>query len=299
MRLGGRPTGYGEVSESEAVRALQRAVEMGVSFFDTSDTYGLGRAERLLGKALAGRRGQVVIATKAGWVPDGMEGWLADVSADHVRAAAERSRRRLQVDVIDLFQLHGAPQPGSTTDEALDALDELKTRGVVRLIGASVGFDVDAGRRLLRTGRLDAIQVHYNLLHQGAAPLLEEARAAGVGVLVSSPLAYGFLSGRYTRATRFPDDDWRSQLTHEEVAARVERAAKVRFLAGEGTRTVLDAAILFVLAHPAVTAATPGFRNVEQVEGLVGALEAQGLSDIEIARARETARSRSRATADA
>ena len=71
--LGGRPSGYGEVPESEAVRAVQRAVDLGVSFFDTADSYGLGRAERILGKALAGRRGQVVLATKAGWVPDGME----------------------------------------------------------------------------------------------------------------------------------------------------------------------------------------------------------------------------------
>jgi aryl-alcohol dehydrogenase-like predicted oxidoreductase len=272
-------------------------VERGVSFFDTADSYGLGRAERLLGKALAGRRGQVVLATKAGWVPDGSEGWLDDLSADHLRAAAERSRRRLGVDVIDLFQLHRPPDPGGATEAALDALEELKTRGVIRLAGASVGFDVDGGRRLLRTGRIDALQLHYNLLHQGAASLLDEARAAGVGVIVSSPLAYGFLSGRYSRATRFAEDDWRSRLTPDEIAARVERAGELRFLAGDGTRPLLAAALLFVLAHPAVTSTIPGFRSVEQVEGLLDALGAAPLTDIEVARARDAARSRRRAPA--
>jgi aryl-alcohol dehydrogenase-like predicted oxidoreductase len=297
--LAGQPTGYGQVPESEAVRAVRRAVECGVSFFDTSDSYGLGRAERLLGSALADRRGQVVLATKAGWVPDGAEKWLADVSPDHLRAAAERSRRRLAVDVIDLFQLHRVPEPGDATEAALDAMEELKTRGVVRLVGASVGYDVDGGRRLLRTGRIDVLQVHYNLLHQAAAPLLEEARAAGVGVLASSPLSYGFLAGRYTHATRFDGDDWRSRLTEEELAARIQRTGEMRFLAGDGTRSLLAAAVHFVLAHPAVTAAIPGFRSVEQVEGLVDALEAPPLSDIEIARAREAGRSRARAAADA
>jgi aryl-alcohol dehydrogenase-like predicted oxidoreductase len=260
--LGGRPSGYGEVPESEAVRAVQRAVDLGVSFFDTADSYGLGRAERILGKALAGRRGQVVLATKAGWVPDGMEGWLADLSADHIRAAAERSRRRLQVDVIDLFQLHGAPEAGSATDQALDALDELKTRGITRLIGASVGFDVDGGRRLLRTGRIDALR--FTACCAGAAPLLEEAGRRGSASWSRRRSRTAF-SPVATRATRFPEDDWRAD--SRRVAARVERAGRMRFLGGEGRRTLLAAAILFVLAHPAVTAATPGFRNLEQVEG--------------------------------
>jgi aryl-alcohol dehydrogenase-like predicted oxidoreductase len=298
VRLAGAPTGYGEVPESEAVRAVRRAVELGISFFDTADSYGLGRAERILGKALADRRGQVVLATKAGWVPDGVEKWLGDVSADHLRAAAERSRRRLAVDVLDVFQLHRVPEPGDATEAALDALDELKTRGVVRLVGASVGYDVEGGRRLLRTGRIDVLQVHYNLLHQGAAPLLEEARVAGVGVLASTPLAHGFLAGGYTLGTRFAADDWRSELTDAEIATRVERVGEMRFLAGDGTRTMLAGALGFVLAHPGVSSAIPGFRSVEQVDGLADAVAAEPLSDIEVARAKEAGRARARAAAD-
>jgi len=297
--LAGQPTGYGSVPDSEALHALRRAVELGVNFFDTSDSYGLGRAERLLGAALADRIGQVVLATKAGWVPDGVERWAPDVSPDHLRAAADRSRRRLGVDVIDLFQLHRVPAAGDETARALDALDELKARGVVRLAGASVALDVEGGLRLLRTGRIDAVQVHYNLLHQGAAPLLDEAGTRGIGVVVSTPLAYGFLGGRYTRGTTFAPDDWRSRLTASEVAARVDRAGEMRFLTGEGRRSLLAAALRFVLAHPAVTCAIPGFRAAEQVEGLVDALDAPALSDIEIARAREAARARLRAPADA
>lgn len=297
--LAGQPTGYGRVPDSEAVRAVRRALELGVNFFDTSDSYGLGRAERLLGDALSDRAGQVFLATKAGWVPDGVEKWLPDVSADHLRAACERSRRRLRADVLDLFQLHRVPLEGDETEAALDALDDLKARGRIRLAGVSAGLDVDGALRLVRTGRLDTVQVHYNLLHQGASALLDEAATRGLGVIASTPLGWGFLAGRITRSTRFDADDWRSRLTAEEIAARVERAGRLRFLGGDGRRSPLAAALGFVLAHPSVTCAIPGARSEEQVDGLVAALEAPPLSDIEIARAREVGRAKGRATADA
>ncbi len=286
--LGGQPTGYGIVPESEATRAIRRGLDLGVNFFDTSDSYGLGRSERILGDATADRRGQIILATKAGWVPDGVHRWTPDLSADHLRAAAERSRRRLGTDAIDLFQLHAVPAEGAETDEALDTLDELRTRQVIRLRGISVGWNVDAGLRLVRTGRIDVVQVHFNLLHQNAATeLLDLALGRGVGVIASSPLSYGFLSGRITRATVFSKDDWRSRLTEEEVAARLGRVTKMRFLGADGERSLTHAALQFVLAHPAISTAIPGFRNEEQVEGLVDVATAPPLSDIEIARARE------------
>lgn len=297
LTLGGAPTGYGTVPESEALRALSRALELGITLFDTSDTYGLGRAERLLGRIAGGRRGQMVLATKAGWVPDGVERWMADLSPAHLEAAAVRSLRRLHADVLDVFLLHAMPEPGDETERALDALDELKTKGRIRAAGAAVGWDTDAGARLLKTGRLDVLEVHYNLLHQGAAPLLEEALRKKVGVIASSPLAYGFLSGRYTRATTFAADDWRSRLTPEETAARLERVAAMRFVTGDGVRTLRDAALRFVLAHPAVTSTVPGFRSGEQVEGLVEALDAAPFTDIELGRARESGRARAAAHA--
>ena len=292
IRLGGAPTGWGDVPESEARRGLERALDLGINFFDTSDSYGLGRAERLLGQVVSSRRGQVVLATKVGWVPDGVERWVADTSPDHLRAAVERSRRRLDTDVVDLLWLHAVPEEGDATEAALDTLDELRTRGCVRLIGASVGWDVGAGRRLLATGRLDALQVHYSLLHQGAAELLDDALSRRTSVVASSPLAYGFLGGRYTRATRFGEDDWRSHLTPDEIGARVERVGELRqIVAGSGERSLTHAALRFVLAHPAVVSAIPGFRTAEQVEDLAAAADEPPPSDIEIARARELGRS--------
>lgn len=294
--LGGAPTGYGPVPESEALRALQRALELGVTFFDTSDSYGLGLSERILGQAAAHRRGQMVLASKAGWVPDGRERWMRDVSPDHLRAACRRSLHRLGVDALDIFLLHSVPDEGDETERALDTLDELKTSGCTRATGASVGLDVAAGTRLVRTGRLDVLEVHYNLLHQGAArELLDEAERRRVGVIASSPLAYGFLSGRYNRSTVFAKNDWRSGLTPQEVAARLERVAEVRFVTGDGVRSLRDAALRFVLAHPAISTAVPGFRNAEQVEELVDSLEAAPFTDIELARARDVGRTRSAA----
>ncbi|MGQ0723187.1 MAG: aldo/keto reductase [Candidatus Eiseniibacteriota bacterium] len=291
--LGDVPTGYGRVSESEAVGAVRRALDKGVTLFDTSDAYGLGRAERFLGQAVSGRRGQVVVATKIGWVPDGKERWIADLSSDHLRAAATRSRARLGVDVIDLLQLHAVPAPGDETERALDALDELKTMELCRLTGVSVGADWEAGLRLARSDRIDAVQVHYNLLQQGAAQeLLDDALVRGVGIIASAPLAHGFLSGKREPGETFPADDWRSRFTAEERAARVERVRELEFLGGAGRRTMVQAALQFVLAHPAVSSAIPGFRSVEQVEDLVAAQDVPRLSDIEVARARDLARVR-------
>jgi len=291
--LGDIPTGYGTVPESEAVRAVRRAMDLGVTFFDTADSYGLGRSERILGRVARGRRGQMVLATKGGWVPDGAERWVRDLSPNHLAAAVERSLRRLDTDHVDAYLLHAVPEEGDETERALDALDELKTAGRIRSAGVAVAFDLAAGLRLLGSGRLDVIEVHYNLLHQGAArELLDEAARRRVGVIASTPLAFGFLSGRYTRATRFAPDDWRSRLTTDEIAARLDRVAAVRFLAGDGTRTLKDAALRFALAHPAVSAAIPGFRSVEQVESLVQALDAPPFTDIELARARELGRAR-------
>jgi aryl-alcohol dehydrogenase-like predicted oxidoreductase len=286
--LGGMPTGYGRVPETEAMRAIGRALDLGVNFFDTSDSYGLGRSERILGRAVGSRRGQAILATKAGFVPDGSERWLKDLSADHLRAAAERSRRRLDVDTIDVFQLHAVPLPGRETEQALGALDELKHRGVIRAAGVSVAADTEAGLRLIRTGRIDVLQVYYNLLHQGAAlDLFAAAEAAGVGIVAAIPLEYGFLSGRYTRKTVFAKDDWRCRLTRDEISARVERVEQLRFLTDDGKRTMVEAALQFAIAPPAVATTIPGFRNPEQVEGLLRALTAPPLSDIELARARE------------
>jgi aryl-alcohol dehydrogenase-like predicted oxidoreductase len=291
--LGDVPTGYGRVSESEAVGAVRRALDLGVTLFDTSDAYGLGRAERILGKAVAGRRGQVVVATKVGWVPDGVERWIADLSSDHLRAAATRSRARLGVDVIDLLQLHAVPAPGDDTERALDALDELKTMELCRLTGASVGADWEAGLRLARSGRIDTVQVHYSLLQQGAAQeLLDDALVRGVGIIASAPLAHGFLSGERAPEDAFPADDWRSRFTPEERAARVERVRELGFLGGAGRRTMVQAALQFVLAHPAVSSAIPGFRSAQQVDELATAQDAPRLSDIEVARARDLARAR-------
>jgi aryl-alcohol dehydrogenase-like predicted oxidoreductase len=293
--LGGAPTGYGLVPESEVIRGIRRALDLGVNFFDSADSYGLGRSERLLGRAVADRRGQIVLATKGGWVPDGAARWMQDLSADHLRAAANRSRLRLGVDVIDLYQVHAVPVEGAETEAVLDALDELRTRQVIRLAGVSVGWDLKAGLRLVRSGRLDAIQVHFNLLHQGAArQLLDEAHRYEVGIVVSSPLAYGFLSGRYTSATVFGKDDWRSRLTREEVAARLDRVERLRFLAASGVRSLTEAALQFVLAHSAVSTTIPGFRGEEQVESLIDAQNAPALSDIELARARDLGKSWSR-----
>src|SRR6266849_2986870 len=208
--LGGRE--WGEVGEREAVDLLRYAFEMGVTFYDTSDQYGGGRVERLLGQAFARVPDQVVVATKVGYEIDS-DGWISrggqtpeyNASPGYLRTAAEESLRRLGREAIDLYQFH-APPPPDQWDAAFETMEQLKARGLIRFYGMCLGNAEQALKAMQETG-ISTLMLTYNILDQSMAQkVMPAAQANGRGVFDRQPLASGLLSGQLTPDTIFAEN---------------------------------------------------------------------------------------------
>ena len=272
---------WGPVDRQVAVDMLRRACELGVNFFDTADMYGKGRSEELIGEAFASRRTEVVIASKGG-----MNFYQGDRHLDfrpeYIEFALVETLRRLRTDYLDLYQVHN-PRPEDLTDELFDRLDRLREQGKIRYYGVSLNSRMEGFDRLQERG-VASFQVIYNLADQRAAQtILPWAHAHSVAAIARVPLASGLLTGKYSKTTRFPDDDPRRRQAPERLAEGLERADRLRFLATEG-RTLGQAALRFVLAHPAVTVAIPGAKSVAQLEENVAALSSPPLTSDELSR---------------
>jgi aryl-alcohol dehydrogenase-like predicted oxidoreductase len=255
-----------KVDEALAHRLVHRALDAGVNLIDTADTYANGASEEILGRAVRGRRGEVLLATKVGFADLG-PGALA---YDKVVAACEASLRRLRVDCIDLYQLH---RPDRTTpiDETLRALDDLMRRGLVREIGASNfrAWEVAgavARQRALGRASFSSVQIYYSLVCRDAEhEILPQCGSDGLGVLVYSPLAGGFLSGRYDTAGA---EGRRAKWEFPPVDPRAGRAAIAALDAVASARGASRAqiALAWLLAKPGVTSVIVGASKVEQLE---------------------------------
>ena len=275
----------GTPDHDEAIRIVHRALDAGVTFIDTADVYSAGESEEIVGKALAGgRRDDVVLATKGG-LPFGPGPNERGGSRRWLTKAVDASLRRLRTDWIDLYQVHRL-DPHADVDETLGVLSDLVRAGKIRAIGHSgvpASQIVEAqwvaetrGRERFRTE-----QPAYSLLVRAAEfDVLPTCRRHGLGVLVYSPLAGGWLSGRYrkdrqvtgpgsaARAERFPGV---YDATLPENAAKLEAADALARLADEAGLTLVQLAIAFVVRHPAVTSAIVGPRTMEHLEGYLAA----------------------------
>jgi aryl-alcohol dehydrogenase-like predicted oxidoreductase len=275
--LGGNTFGA-TVDGDEAVRTIRHAIDQGVTFIDTADVYSQGRSEELVGQAVAGRREQVVIATKCG-IPLEAGPHAGGLSRRWVTQAAEDSLRRLGTDYIDLFYAH-RPDPETPIEETLSAMDDLVRQGKVRYIGCSnfKAWEVAYGMGASRLQRLEhwvAVQNRWNLLDGLDSPELEPAaQALGLGIVPYTPLASGILTGKYRQGeepaagTRVADlPGIRSRLTDDKLA----RTERVRAWAEARGHTVAEAAIAWLLAHPVVPSVIAGARRPEQIESNIAA----------------------------
>jgi len=273
-------------AEAEAVRAVHAALDLGMNAFDTAPVYGFGRGEEVLGRALAGRRGEALVLTKCGlrWeglrgVDDlrmpGADGTLVKVERDSrpesVRAEVEQSLRRLGVERIDLIQVH-ARDPRTPVADTMGALAELRRQGLVREIGVSnyTAEELEEARRALGDVPLASDQPQYSLLARGIeADVLPWARRTGVGLLVYAPLAQGLLSGRVTAERTFREGEGRARkpdfapANRARVNALLERV--VAPVAARHRATVAQTVIAWTVGEPGVTAALVGARTAEQV----------------------------------
>jgi aryl-alcohol dehydrogenase-like predicted oxidoreductase len=266
---------FGRRLDAAGTRAVvDAAIDAGITLFDTADTYGDGASEELLGQALAGRRDQVVIATKFGFQgvdlgygpAEGAKGGRA-----YIRRAIEHSLRRLRTDYVDLYQIH-TPDPVTPVAETLAALTELVREGKVRYLGNSnfAGWQIaDAAHVAAGTGAAAFVsaQNHWSLLERDAeAEVAPAARHFGLGVLPYFPLANGLLTGKVRRGQRVPAD---SRLASREGYVTDEKVDRVEALiawAAERGRTILDAAIGGLAAQPGCASVIAGAMSPEQVK---------------------------------
>jgi aryl-alcohol dehydrogenase-like predicted oxidoreductase len=269
---------WGAVDDAEALRALQRALDLGVTFFDTSNAYGGGRSERLIGQALLGRREQTIIATKFGHITNERTGRINrnDASAEAIRQSCEVSLRRLNTEYIDLFQLHLGSYPIEQAGAVRDTLEQLVDEGKIRWYGWST--DDPARARFFAEGaHCAAVQHQLNLFDDHAAMLgaCDECDLASIN---RSPLAMGLLTGKYTAESQFPPGDvrrasrWWDYFKPDKMPALLQRLDAVRDILTSDGRTLAQGALAWILARSERTIAIPGFKNAMQVEENVGAL---------------------------
>ena len=267
---------WGRLEAEDAKAAVRRALELGVTFFDTAQAYGFGDSEQTLAAALGDdlRRDDVVVATKGGLRMEEGE-LIRDASAGSIRQGVEESLGYLGVEAIDLWQLHW-PDAETPAEETAAALRELRDEGKIRHVGVS-NFSVQEMEALESEIAVETLQPPYHLFRRDAErDTLPWCEDHGIGVLAYGPLAHGLLSGKIDRDWRPAEDDWRAGsglFSGEGFERNLEVVERLRGLAAEHGWSVPQLAVAWTLSHPAVHAAIVGARNPEQIEGTAPAGE--------------------------
>jgi aryl-alcohol dehydrogenase-like predicted oxidoreductase len=285
--IGGDAAGavaYGPADRNESLKALRRAADVGVNFFDTADFYGFGRSEELIGEALSSRRASIVIASKVGMLD---ASGSQDFSAQHIRTSLAASLKRLATDYIDVYQLHSPPaELLAGSGGPLEELQALKKSGHIRAVGVSLRAPQD-GLAIAEQRKVDCVQVNFNILDQRAIDcgLFDACAANGVGVICRTPLCFGFLTGKYRADADYAASDHRSRWSvhqRQRWALGAELFAKWR----HGTpETPAQFALRYCLSFDAVTCAIPGMLTADHVDenaasSDLGPLPAAALTEI-------------------
>jgi aryl-alcohol dehydrogenase-like predicted oxidoreductase len=290
MRLG-RASGWGDVDDEESVRAIRRALDLGVTLFDTADVYGCGHSERVLGRALGPNRQRVAIATKFGYTFDEVTRTASDVdvSAAGIRHACEASLRRLGTDSIDLYQLHVGSVSEEAVDEIRNVLEALVQEGSIRTYGWST--DNPALLSQFAGRACTAAQARLNVLDDAPA-MLAACDQLDLALLCRSPLAMGLLTGKFDANSRLPREDvrgagweWGERWFRDgrPVTEILEVVAAVHEVLTSGGRTPAQGALAWIWARGKHTIPIPGFKTPAQVEENVGALRLGPLTPGQVA----------------
>lgn len=270
---------WGEVSEHDAISLLRKAFDRGINFFDTADTYGEGYGEEVLAKALSDHRDEIVIGTKFGYDLDAPRSGHhrerpQDWSPAFVKAACEKSLKRLNTGHIDLYQMHNARLSAIQRDDTVAALEDLQAAGKVRHWGVAVGPDIgwiEEGEYTLRERGVPA-QIIYSVLEQDPADrFIKAATESGAGVFCRVPHASGMLDGTYTKDTSldsmpFDANDHRSYRRMRWMSQSIEKLKQIDFLLSGKQATVGQIAIKFCLTPPVMASCVPTITNEAQLE---------------------------------
>jgi aryl-alcohol dehydrogenase-like predicted oxidoreductase len=267
---------YGEGDEVESIATIHRAIELGMTFLDTADIYGMGRNEELVGKAIKDRRDKVILATKFGNVRKA-DGTFVGVNGkpDYVRSACEASLRRLQVDMIDLYYQHRV-DPNTPIEDTVGAMAGLIEAGKVRFLGLSEAAS-DTIRRAQKVNPIAALQTEYSLWSRDPeGELLDTVRELGIGFVAYSPLGRGFLTAKITSLDDLADNDWRRSMPRfeqENFGRNLELVERIKALAARKGCSPAQLALAWVLAQGDDIVPIPGTKRRRYLEENVGALD--------------------------
>jgi aryl-alcohol dehydrogenase-like predicted oxidoreductase len=297
MGGGGWNGSMGPQSDNDSIPAIRAALDYGLNWIDTAALYGLGHSEEIVAQALRGRTPRPYVFTKCERVWDASGKIGASLKAESIRRECESSLRRLQTDVIDLYQIHW-PEPDADIEEGWGELARLQQAGKVRYIGVS-NFSVSQMKRAQAIAPITSLQPPYSIVTRAVEEdILPFALQNNIGVIVYSPMSAGLLTGTMTheRVANFAAEDWRRNLPNFQeplLSRNLKLVERLRTIGQRHGRSPGEVAIAWTLNHRAVTAAIVGFRSVRQVSGIIGATEFRLLSsdmaEIEDALTREVA----------
>lgn len=291
---------WGNFTDAEAVRLMERALELGVNFYDAADTYGNGRSEELVAKAFAGKRDQVVIATKVGYnfydhgnERRGQREIPHDFSTDFIRRAVDLALQRLKTDRIDLLQLHNIRMEQVDDDALWDLMEKLRQEGKILGYGAALGPAIGwlyEGVRCVEKRRPHVLQHIYNLFEPFPGNQILDATGGGpTRHLIRVTHSSGMLEGKYTADTVFPENDHRRHRPRSWLLNGVKKVEALRWLENPD-RTLGQAALLWLLADTRIASCLPNIYNEEQLVEFAKAGSLPALKEDELARLRELGR---------
>jgi aryl-alcohol dehydrogenase-like predicted oxidoreductase len=264
--IGETAIGWGKTDDNVSIKAINKALDTGINFFDTADIYGLGHSEELLGKNLKGNN-EVIIATKVGNVSRNDQ-FTVDYSKEHIMHACEASLKRLKREAIDLYQLHTARLEHLEKKECIDAMELLKKQGKIRYWGLSLNtFEPDEeGQWMLENGYGSGFQLVLNLLNQKAMPLIKKASGKGYGIIARMPLQFGLLTGKFDEEFYFEKNDHRQKrITREIVTSTNKVLSTVWDFCEKYGCTKTQLALSYALSHDEISVVIPGIRTVQHV----------------------------------
>ena len=263
--LGNDPKFWGPVDDNESVAAIRQAIDLGLTLIDTAPAYGCGHSEEIVGKAITGRRDQVVVATKCGIVWDEVGAKRRCLTRDSVLAECEASLRRMRIETIDLYQVHW-PDPATPIAETMEAMARLREQGKIGAVGVS-NFSCEQMSEARRCGPIECLQPPLSMLRREATEaLLPYCQEYGIGVIAYGPMAHGLLTGKFTESstfTGFRASD--SMFTGEAFERNLAAVDRLRAVADRLGCTVGQLALRWVIQQPGVTAAIAGAKYVSQV----------------------------------
>lgn len=277
------PIGWGNVNDETSIAALHKAFELGITFYDTADFYGLGHSEELIGNVF-GSSDNVIIATKVGHklAPD--NSILLDYSKEYIMKACEESLKRLKRDSIDYYQLHSAKLSHFQNGECIEVMELLKEQGKIRYWGISLNTfnPFPEAEFMLKNNLASGFQLVLNIINQRASRLIENAANAGYGIIARMPIQFGLLTGKFSRDTTFDKNDHRFfRLTPDILSKSLDYLDDVWHLADKYKISKTSLALSFILSFQEISTTIPGIKTPRQAEMNTKDIIALDKADIE------------------